>query len=295
MHGRDRAIHILKESGLAWDSPRLLQRIDPSRWLRIFAYRIFRLRYSPAILLARDLERGTLAQRSKLFSLAVSSLNLGATYKTTSHGRTRNVDKAILRFVTSLGSAKVMEVGVSDGMSALELYELLPKGVEFALTDRHPWFYCRKLPFGMAFYDAEKHLFAVKLLCFYLNFGQLQKPTSCSLERIPTVNPAIQEHLGADAIRAFDACCERLPEPVQVIKAANLLHLSYFTPEALRECVLNLAQSLLQGGRIYLSHNNEKYIGGEAYFVLERQGESLAVVEQEGEHEALHLFSGDMG
>ena len=57
----------------------------------------------------------------------------------------------------------------------------------------------------------------------------------------------------------------------------------------------NLALSLMDGGRLVISQNNARYEGGEAYFVLQRRGADMVLVEEQGGHEALELFQTDGG
>lgn len=285
--------HMLKESGPAPDSPALLERILRGGWFRTLAFRFLRLKFTPDILPRIEAMASTpLDERGRLFTQAISLINVRETYKTTSAGRTRLMDEAILRHAGRFEAVRLIEAGVSDGVSCLALLSRLPNLKQAVLTDRHPEFLVRRFPLGTVFLDGERRLLGIKLLGFYLNLSLDRRVRAAGFTAIPTLNPLLRERFGIDAIRPFDVLSDVLPEPVQVIKCANIFNCKYFPDETILRGVSNLGQSLVEGGLLFISQNNDRYPDGEAYFVLERRGGTLNLVEERNGHEALRLFQG---
>lgn len=284
--------HILKESGLAVDSPALLDWLLERPRLRRFCARFLRLRFTPLIL---DRIRGMDTapdKRSCLFSQAISLINAGETYKTTARDRTRQVDRAILRHASRLGARSLLEVGASDGMASLHLMDSLPGLERFVLSDRHPVF--RRLGCGPVrlVLDGDSRLLGIKLLFFYVNLSLNRRVFSNRAKAITTINPYLLEHGKADGIVKLDMRIDRTEPPVHIIKCANVFNCQYFPEAIIKDAVHNLGRSLLPGGLLFISQNNDRYADGEAYFVLEKTDIGMRFVEEQNKHEAVHLFSG---
>ena len=282
--------HALKESGLCLDRPWLLRRVLAGGLLRTVLMRFLRLKFSPLIL---DRVRALplpLAERSELFTQAISLINARETYKTTGLGRTRLVDAAVLRRAGEFRPLRLLEVGVSDGVSCLELLAALPPGTETVLTDRHPEFARRGFGPAILFLDGCGRVLGLKLLCLYFNLPLAARLEPSRGQAIQTANPRLTEASPPLSISRFDVCRDVAPEPFQLIKCANVFNRKYFDDDAIRSAVANVSRSLADGGYLFISQNNERYAGGESYFVLHKRDGRLAVVEERNKHEALELF-----
>ena len=284
--------HLLRESGLCIDRVRLLDAIRKRRWRKVLAFRFLRLRFSPAILEdARRIECSS-EERGRFFSLAISYLNVGSTYKTTCGLRTKLADEAVLDIAKGYESPRLLEVGVSDGSSAQALLE---KGDEFGdivLTDRHNRFFEKKIPFGSIFLDGDQRLLGVKFFCVYMNLSPGPLKSGDGYEAIETVNPILDDLHGVGDIESFDIFNDRLPEKVQIIKCSNVLNLSYFSSDEIRKAVANLSTSLEDDGRIVVSQNNAGYADGEAVFVLRKLNGRLELEWEQNSHQAIDIFRG---
>jgi hypothetical protein len=286
-----RLSHALRESGPAPDSIAALRLIYGGGWRKVLLLRFLRVRFSPDVL---KRVRGLplpLEERARLFSQAMSLINVNETYKTTGSDRTRLTDMAIVRIAAGLRPLRLLDIGVSDGSASVALLSRLPGLVEAILTDLHPHLYARGPRFLRIFLDGRRRLLGVKVMGLYINLATNTVCDGNGFETIGTLNPAVQERHGILAIRPFDAFSDRLPEPVQFIKCSNMLNFEYFCTDDIRLAVANLGRSLTDGGYLFLSQNNARYAEGEAYFVLQKRGGSLALVEERGGHEAVGLFA----
>lgn len=317
---------MLRTSGPAPDGPRCLRLLETDGRLKTFLLRFLRLRVSPDALPRLRGLRAPLDERARLFRNAISLLNVNETYKTTGSDRTRLADEMLLGLLPALGFTadqatgqamgqatsqaagpatgqaispaagrspgplRLLDIGVSDGSASVALLARLPKDTEAILTDLHPVLYARGPAGFRLFLDARQRLLGVKVLGLYLNLSLSLHCNALHFETIDTINPLLQERLGIAAIRPFNALADALPEPVQLIKCANVLNRGYFSDAALLAAARNLARSLADGGFLVISQNNAAYPGGEACFALQKCGTRLQLAAQENGHLALPLF-----
>lgn len=287
---RSRIKHTLMESGFCIDSVRLLDWVLRHPWLRIIAFRFLRLRFSPAILTNALSQQVAQNEKSRLFSLGMSYVNVGDTYKTTGRDRTELADKVVKRLADRYGFPCVLEVGASDGISSLNLLDLLGGSAEVLLSDRFNVFYEKHFMFGSFFLDSDKRLLGVKMLCFYLNYSAGAVVSESGYRRIETVNPLLFSERGIKSIIRFNMLGDTLDKPADVIKCSNVLNKSYFTDGQILAAVNCLMQNLKENGAIVISQNNEKYVDGEAVLVLQKKNDELYLVESINDHDLLCLF-----
>lgn len=269
-------IHVLKESGFCVDRVRLLEFLLRHSWLKVFAFRFLRLRFSPQLIENAESLSVELDRKQELFSLACSFINVGRTYKTTSAARTILADKAVLQYAGEHEKPCLLEVGVSDGSSSLELLKRISSFGEVKLTDRHNAFYQWRFPFGRLYYDGDRCFLGLKFLFFYLNMPTRNQSGRPGLKPITTTNPVLRvEHeLAVEQFNLFTDC---YPQRFHIIKCANLLTRTYFSDSEIVEGVRNLGRSLADGGRMVLSHNSDVYDEGEALTVFVRSGTQLCL------------------
>ncbi|MGE4504702.1 MAG: hypothetical protein AB7D51_05085, partial [Desulfovibrionaceae bacterium] len=245
--------HVLKESGLAPDSPALLRAVLARPGFRRFAFRFLRLRFTPTILeriRALDLP---LDERAELFTSAISFINVHETYKTTGRDRTRLVDEAILALAQGMDNPTVLDVGVSDGTASLNLVRRMNGRGAVILADRHPFFHRAGPRAAHLVLDGDRRLLGVRVLGLYLNLALAKRLARMRMTPISTVNPLVEATLGVNPIRAFDITRDALDTPVAFIKCANVLNRKYFGDDGVRAAAANMARSLVPGGLLFLS------------------------------------------
>lgn len=287
---RPRWLHILKESGLCIDSVRLLQWLgEHDRWSR-FAARYLRLRISPGIIEDALHEGRDVEEKAALFSLGMSRVNIGHTYKTTGMDRTVLSDGLLHSFAEGMDKPDLLEVGVSDGSSALGLLARRDLFGEVHLTDRFPFFHVRRFPLGCLYLNSEGCLLGVKFLCFYFNLATELRLDTTGCERLETINPLVADKAGIASIEPFDMFKDRLDSPVGLIKCANIINSTYFTSEQAMAAIHNLSASLKPGGYMVISQNNEKYAGGEAVLALRKNDTGFVLVEDVNDHDFAPLL-----
>ncbi|MBU1042444.1 MAG: hypothetical protein KKF77_15225 [Proteobacteria bacterium] len=284
---------MLRKSGPAPDCALFLRLMLKDGKLKTFLLRFLRLRVSPDALLRIRRMPLPLEERARLFCQAISLINVNETYKTTGRDRTRLADKAILKLAACKDAVRLLDIGVSDGSASLTLLSDLPNLREAVLTDLHPLLYAWGPRLFRVFLDGQQRLLGIKLLGLYIILSFTTPRSAQGFETISTLNPLLSERLGIAAIRPFNALCDRLSKPVDIIKCANVLNRAYFSEADLRTAVANLALSLVEAGHLVISQNNARYTGGEAYFILKRQGPDMVLEEEQGGHEVLRLFQGD--
>ncbi|MBI9080010.1 MAG: hypothetical protein JEY79_09765 [Pseudodesulfovibrio sp.] len=250
-----------------------------------------RYRVSPAILADALKQDVDIEELGRLFALGTSSLKIGKIFKTTGLERTNMADDLLLKIAQEKSKPSLMEIGVSDGSSALGLLIRSDVFGRVVLTDRFSRFYVRKIPFGKVFLDAEERLYGVKLLCFFVFLSPRTVSNVSEYVVIEVVNPILREKYGIKAITRFNMFEDVLDEPVDIIKCANILNKAYFSDEEIHAAVKNICRSLNDGGSIVVTQNNEQYVDGEAGFILRKEGDGVILKEAFNEHYLVNLFS----
>lgn len=274
-------------SSIHWciDDIRFLDWICKKR-LQFWMLKVFRFGFSPLLLQSVN-DESSLDERSRLHTLATSYLRAGNTVKTTGKSRTLIADQCVLDVIENITSPSLLEVGVSDGSSAMDLLRVKERFSKIKLTDRFPHFYVRKGSFNSRFYDVEGYTHGSKWFCFLLDPRDSRKEDISGLELIKSINPSIIEEFGIDSIEYFDVFESRDERVFDVIKCSNLLNSIYFDLESIKKSLKNLSESLVEAGHIVLSQNNSKYENGEAVIVLQRLNNKLRIVKQINNHDLL--------
>lgn len=282
---------VLRGSGLCVDSSLMLDWILKHHWTRVVAFRFLRLRFSPCILREVLSLSCSLEERGRLFSQSISYLNVGGTFKTTGGQRTVLADEVVTQLTKNMNKPSLLEIGASDGSSSENLLRSKNLFGKMILSDRHNIFYMKRNWLGTRFLDGDGCFLGVKLGCFYLLLGTKRKMDRTGWEVLETVNPVIAARYGMAQIERFDMFTGKRAELVDIIRCSNILNVSYFSSQRLMAAVRNLSESLIDGGYLVISQNNQIYVDGEAYFVLQKKQGRLALVLQRNDHAAVGLFS----
>ena len=220
----------------------------------------------------------------------MSYINVGDTYKTTGSNRTQIADMAVSDLCRHTNTPRILEVGASDGSSAAALLENNKLFSDFILTDRFSCFFKHDFFLGTIFYNSNKCLLGFKLLFFYLNLS-LETPSNCDdLPTIETVNPLIATKHNIKSINHFNILTDKFAPKVDLIKCANVLNLSYFSEDQIRQALNNFKASLTPNGYLVISQNNDKYADGEAIIVLKNTDQGFEVEHEINGHDLLHFF-----
>jgi hypothetical protein len=230
------------------------------------------------------------------FSRAVSVLASGSTWKTTGPRRHRLTDRLILRACED-GAPVIIDIGVSDGITSLELIE--------ALGRRFTRFYATDVSFTgryieragrTHFYDGDGRciLAATPRLVVFSALGDALFPfgwlagrllSSCPeydagvAREVSLVNPALRRAASADprvVIRGHDMFDPWAAEPAQIIKIANVLNRDYFSIDDIRRVIQNLKDALGPGGKLFLTDNRTR----ERVSIFARTGDGLTLCER---------------
>ncbi len=285
---------FLRRYCLCLDSIKLLDWVHRKK-AQFLLFFLLRYRVSPAILEDVLRQEASLEELGRLFALGTSALKIGKIFKTTGLERTALADDLLLKIAQKKVQPSLMEIGVSDGSSALGLFTRTDVFGRVLLTDRFSRFYARKIPFGRLFLDAEKRLYGIKFLCFFVFLTP--KPVeedSCYIP-IEVVNPILRQKHGVATITRFNMFEDVLDEPVDIIKCSNVLNKAYFSDEEIHAAVESLCKSLKEGGCIVVSQNNDQYKDGEAGFVLRKEGMNVYLEEAFNNHDIVTLFRDDEG
>jgi hypothetical protein len=258
--------------------------------LQFWFLKVLRFSFSPLLLKSLHVDKLPLEDKSRLHTLATSYLRAGNTVKTTGKFRTVLADKLVLQLAESIDHPSLLEVGVSDGSSALNLLQHKELFSRIKITDRHPHFYARKRGFSWFFYDANGNTHGSKWLGILIDPRSAGKTDVTGLARIESINPELVELYDIGQIEYFDIFDSVEPEKFTLIKCANLLNRVYFDVGQIKLAAKNMTRSLKLGGYIVISQNNAKYNDGEAVMVLQWDGEKLRLVEQLNDHELLPTF-----
>lgn len=279
----------LRRFCLCCDSIKLLDWVHRKN-LQLLFFFLLRYRVSPAVLgdvLRQDVD---IEELGRLFALGTSSLKIGKIFKTTGLKRTSMADDLLLKLARRKTKPSLMEIGVSDGSSALGLLARSDVFGRVVLTDRFSRFYVRNYLFGKVFLDAEKCLYGIKFLCFFIFLSPKAVSDASGYLPIEVVNPILRERYNIQAITRFDMFKDALDEPVDIIKCSNILNKAYFSDEEIHAAVKSLCRSLNDGGSIVVSQNYEQYNDGEAGFVLRKEGGDVLLEEAFNDHYIVSLF-----
>lgn len=286
--------NLLRRFCICFDRIRLLDWVHRHNLQMLFFF-FLRYRVSPLVLADVLRQNVDVNERGRLFALGTSALKVGKIFKTTGLLRTNLADDLLLNVARRKTKPSLMEIGVSDGSSALGLFARSDVFGRVILTDRFSRFYVRKIPLGELFLDAEKHRYGIKFLCFFIFLSPDPVADASGYDPIEVVNPILRERYAIQAITRFNLFEDVLDEPVDIIKCSNILNKAYFSVEEIHAAVKSLCRSLNDGGHVVVSQNNEQYKDGEAVFVLQKSSAGVRLVESFNGHDLVGLFDRNEG
>jgi hypothetical protein len=226
------------------------------------------------------------------FREAMSLVHVGDTIKITDAGRHPVADSLLVDNLDLTG-ATIVDIGVSDGSTAVELIPKLPPFAAYVLADLYLELQAVRVGRTAVFYDhdgvcvlvAGARLMAwpslsraVRLLCWpWLARAARRRDR----EPVLLLNPTARALMAADprvTARAHDVF-EEWPAPApDLIKVANLLRRLYFPDDQLTRALQVLLRSLDEGGHLLLVDNSREVGMGPRAGLYRRSGDAFAVV-----------------
>ena len=209
--------------------------------------------------------------------------------KTTRSGRFKDLDSITLQLLQNRGRVSIHDVGVSNGITSLELYEAVQQqgiDADFCLSDKFAKMYYN----GAAvkrFYDADGQLMSVNFLfmhfsprigkLFFLSrwlFTLFQKNTVIqkgSFKEIILLAPAVYKKIEEGKIRLleFDVFNSKTVTPFNFVRCMNVLMPAYFSTDRIVEGVNNLATSLAEGGALLLGRTDADNTNHASFYTLQ--------------------------
>lgn len=204
------------------------------------------------------------------FSKYMESLNPGGVRKTTSRNRHPLANEIIIGH----GGSDFLDIGVSDGITALELIEALEDSFEsYTLTDRVFDTHMVRSKRTAFFYDSiDGRCFLVSNNWFLIDptrwpFTSI-KPgwraktlidwNVADVQPVSLVNPSVRHRIESDPrvqLKTYDVLTPWPGPQVDTVKIANLLNPCYFSVDQIKTIAWNLAAIVRPGGILVVVHN----------------------------------------
>jgi len=206
-----------------------------------------------------------------------------------------DLDKITIDLLQQTGNASFHDIGVSNGITSLELYDKIAGReipVRFCLSDKYARIYYR----GKAvkkFYDADGNLISVNFFFIHLSprigkifflsrwlFNFFSKKTTLKKEsdkEIILLAPAVYRKIAEKKIELleFDVFETRISYPFTFLRCLNVLMPAYFSTDRIRQGVNNLAENLAENGFLLLGRTDASNTN-HATFYIKRDGQLRA-------------------
>jgi hypothetical protein len=207
---------------------------------------------------------------SEAFSAAVSTLKFASTWKTTKKARFP-LSLAALSDLNLDRSQRILDVGVSDGITSTDVMKFLPFA-EYFVTDLFTEVFIRTDRGRTYFYTSNNEciLIATKRWVLYEDtdraiapFGSIASSfysrapgENVAAQRIELINPTLRAKLSrTTCLKQYDIMTPWEHGKVDLVIAANLLNRSYFPEDELKRALGNLIGALTDHGLLALIEN----------------------------------------
>ena len=239
-------------------------KLNRSGWPATIA-KLFRARPDPRLLMNSDIDSGS-------FSEAVSVLKFGTTFKTTAKYRYPDTIDAISRLKIE-GHPTILDIGTSDGVTALDLIDRISCGKYFA-TDLNTEVRCQTIGGSTYFYDHNNDcmLIASDRLLVYAELDDAWVPLGAIAKSllakspavtpesavIPLVNPGLAQRAGPIEFCRYDMFTPWQGDKADITIAANILNRAYFSDEQILSALANMIEATKSNGFLVLVDNRAK-------------------------------------
>lgn len=214
------------------------------------------------------------------FERRVSAFKVANTWKTTKSFRHPNADRYIIEKLLSNTDFVILDVGSSTGVTSLNLIEQINGSFKkYFITDRSFYIKYTKSKGRTYYYDPKTEscvMVSSNFFLFYNDFMDAFAPfrwfAKYTISKAPPLEcgnshtlELIHPHLKTLSrsnqniiIQEYDILQNWIHEPVNIIKAANVLNLEYFSKQEIEIAVLNLSKALAQNGTLIIVDNRKK-------------------------------------
>lgn len=217
------------------------------------------------------------------FSQAVSAFRVENTWKTTSSLRHTCSDKKICELVSTINKPVILDVGVSDGITSLELIEKnRGKFSKYFVTDLYFAIFYTEQNGVLYVYNPLTHKCIMRISEFFNIYFQgknifpfvnyivekiyRRSPNFnlSSVRRLSFCQPDLVKLAEQDnkiILKDYNVLNTWTDEPVDIIKIANVLNSSYFSYDQIKQAIKNLSIALKKNGYLLVVNNgnNERW------------------------------------
>jgi hypothetical protein len=229
------------------------------------------------------------------FRKTMSAIHVGGTFKITGGNRHPEADQLLLNNV-DVRNATIVDIGASDGSTALDLISKLPGFKSYVIADlflrltvvsawRHSFFFDKDEqcvlvsgPRCIAWPSLSK---AVHALYWPLVMMALRRARP--RQEVLLLNPSMRALMASDkrvSYREHNVFEKWTGEPPDVIKVANLLRRLYFPDDTIRAALRTVLESLPQGGHLLIVDNPRLNGVGPRAGLYRRHGNHFEVVDR---------------
>lgn len=235
-------------------------------------------RFTP---LSMDDPRGVMRPHARRddFARYASSIKIGTTWRTTQPSRHALSDQVVLELASARGRPMILDVGVSDGCTSLDLIEKLGGSFErFYVTDASlevdvmekggaTYFYhpctrqcIMRVGDGLIVYaDTRGSIFPLNLIARSL-MSQAPTYSAGTAKSVSLIQPELRRQVEDDprvAICEYDVFQPWTHEAVDIVKVANVLNRSYFSDGQIVKALTNLSQAMKPDGKLLIVDNRK--------------------------------------
>ena len=207
--------------------------------------------------------------------------------KTTKSNRFLDLDKITVDLLEKNGQQSLHDIGVSNGITSLELYNKInAEGTmaRFCLSDKYAKIYYRGKNIKK-FYDADGNLISVNFLflhfsprigkLFFLSrwlFNAFAKKTNLAVDHyreIVLLAPAVYKKISERKIELleFDVFETSLASPFNFLRCLNVLMPAYFSTSRILQGVDNLKKNLAEDGYLLLGRTDAAGINHATFYL----------------------------
>jgi hypothetical protein len=221
-----------------------------------------------------------------------------ATSKQTSVGRFAYLDRLARSIIMEHGLGVIHDVGVSSGVTSLELYHTLAMTgipLSFHISDRYA-VYGSTGRCPVRIIDAQgsvRELYVCGLLgtrdvtykfpvTRFLYWLLAHRPIRGSVRSFVLFDHEVLEHIQKGLILRidYDVFTTRMPCSFSFVRCMNLLNLGYFPSGAIETALRNLVESLKEGGVLQIGRTHPDGISHAAFY--RRHGTRLEMLQEVG-------------
>lgn len=229
----------------------------------------------------------------------------GGITKQTAQNRFSTLDTRSAELIAAQDLPRVHDIGVSSGITSVELFERLQavgaNAAKVTVSDRYARFYAQENGLQTDLFDADQ-----RLQCSYLGplYGDRHTSSKYPLSQwlyrraaafdgdqakpFYLFHPKLLRLIdtGAISVLEYDVLNTKITEPFTYVRCMNLLNLSYFEESALLQGIGNVKSSIADGGVLQIGRTEQSGENHVGFYHKTRAG--LERFEQIGDGSEVH-------